>query len=48
MATMRSIEGEVFTGDTFRDDFADSVGTQLTEILDSGRHQGEDSILLEE
>jgi len=41
--TMRSLEGgfiqanQVFAGASFKDELADSVGTQLTEILDSGR-----------
>jgi len=44
--TLRSIGG--FAGESFRDDFADSIGTQLTEIVDTGRRAGEDSILREE
>ena len=45
-ATMHS-GTNVFVGDSFnRDDLADSVGTQLTEVLDSGKRV-DDSILRE-
>ena len=45
---MRSIDGEnVFVGDSFADELADSVGTQLTEIHNSSKRV-DDSILREE
>lgn len=47
---MKSVDqGANFVGDSFQvDDLADSVGTELTEILISGRHRQDDSILREE
>ena len=48
-SSIRSKKGEtaVFVGDSFRDELAESVGTQMTEIIDSGK-RGDDSILREE
>ena len=37
----------MFVGDTFRDELADSVGTQLTEVIDNSK-RADDSILREE
>ena len=39
---------QVFVGDSFRDELADSVGTQLTEIVQVGSKRMDDSILREE
>ena len=44
---MRGNHEAVFVGDSFRDELADSVGTQLTEVFDSGKRV-DDSILREE
>ena len=47
-ATMRSGDGgNVFVGDSFADELADSVGTQLTEVLNTSKRVDE-SILREE
>ena len=49
-ATMNSIDGgaaAMFVDDTFRDELADSVGTQLTEVIGDVK-QADDSILREE
>ena len=48
-ATMNSNNGAaaMFVDDTFRDELADSVGTQLTEVIGDVK-QADDSILREE
>ena len=49
-ATMQSNDGgaaAMFVDDTFRNELADSVGTQLTEVIDNSK-RADDSILREE
>ena len=50
-ATMQSNDGggaaAMFVDDTFRDELADSVGTQLTEVIENSK-RADDSILREE